>query len=61
MNIWVILTIVSCAVGFVLFTVAFAMFSYHKSTKVILALLAVAFLLVTVLPLYVAIWKAAYL
>ena len=42
MSMWVILTIVSVALGFVAFTIAFAMFYY------------------TVIPLYVAIWQAAY-
>jgi len=58
---WVILTIVSVALGFLLFTIAFAMFSYGKSKKLILVLMLLAFLLVTVIPLYVAIWQAAYI
>ena len=61
MSMWVILTIVSVARGFLLFTIAFAMFSYGKSKKLILVLMLLAFLLVTVIPLYVAIWQAAYI
>ncbi|MCI6206885.1 MAG: hypothetical protein SPK00_04390 [Corynebacterium glucuronolyticum] len=61
MSMWVILTIVSVALGFLLFTIAFAMFSYGKSKKLILTLMLLAFLLVTVIPLYVAIWQAAYI
>ncbi|WP_297189685.1 hypothetical protein [uncultured Corynebacterium sp.] len=61
MSMWVILTIVSVALGFLLFTIAFAMFSYGKSKKLILVLMLLAFLLVTVIPLYVAIWQAAYI
>ena len=61
MSMWVILTIVSVALGVLLFTIAFAMFSYRKSKKLILVLMLLAFLLVTVIPLYVAIWQAAYI
>lgn len=61
MSMWVILTIVSVGLGFLLFTIAFAMFSYGKSKKLILVLMLLAFLLVTVIPLYVAIWQAAYI
>lgn len=61
MSMWVILTIVSVALGFVAFTIAFAMFYYKKSKWAILALMGAAFLLVTVIPLYVAIWQAAYI
>ena len=61
MSMWVILTIVSVALGFLLFSIAFAMFSYGKSKKLILVLMLLAFLLVTVIPLYVAIWQAAYI
>lgn len=60
MSMWVILTIVSVALGFVASTIAFAMFYYKKSKWAILALMGAAFLLVTVIPLYVAIWQAAY-
>lgn len=61
MSMWVILTIVSVALGFVAFTIAFAMFYYKKNKWAILALMGAAFLLVTVIPLYVAIWQAAYI
>ncbi|MCT1564401.1 hypothetical protein [Corynebacterium glucuronolyticum] len=61
MSMWVILTIVSVALGFLLFTISFALFFYGKSKKLILVLMLLAFLLVTVLPLYVAIWQAAYI